>query len=135
MEKDAREDRFAEETLRFLTESGAILENDHFVYISGDHGSGWIDKDAIYPHTERIERLCRDLAIGLRGWDVEVVCGPATGGLIVAQWAAHELGALSVFTEHDDRGRGRRPARPVRAPARATTGSSRASACWSSTTS
>jgi hypothetical protein len=78
-----------------------------FVYISGDHGSGRIDKDAIYPHTERIERLCRDLASGLSGWDVEVVCGPATGGLIVAQWLAHELGILSVFTEHDLRlGRG-----------------------------
>jgi orotate phosphoribosyltransferase len=30
-----------------------------------------------------------------------VLCGLATGGLIVAQWAAHELGGLSVFTEHD----------------------------------
>jgi orotate phosphoribosyltransferase len=41
------------------------------------------------------------LANGLRGWDIEVVCGPATGGLIIAQWVAHELGILSVFTEHD----------------------------------
>jgi orotate phosphoribosyltransferase len=91
----------AQETLGLLTEAGAILENDHVVYISGDHGSGWIDKDAIYPTTDRIERLCRDLANGLSGWGVEVVCGPATGGLIVAQWIAHELGILSVFTEHD----------------------------------
>jgi orotate phosphoribosyltransferase len=37
----------------------------------------------------------------VRDWDAEVVCGPATGGLIVAEWTAHELGALSVFTEHD----------------------------------
>jgi hypothetical protein len=29
------------------------------------------------------------------------VCGPATGGLIVAEWTAHELGALSAFAEHD----------------------------------
>jgi SAM-dependent methyltransferase len=26
-----------------------------------------------------------------RGWDAQVVCGPATGGLIVAEWTAHEL--------------------------------------------
>src|SRR3954466_12400727 len=93
--------QYAEEARGVLAESGPILDGEHFVYISGDHGAGWIDKDAIYPHTERIERLCRDLASGLVGWGVEVVCGPATGGLIVAQWAAHELGALSVFTEHD----------------------------------
>jgi orotate phosphoribosyltransferase len=101
MASDELKGRYAEETLHLLTDAGAILEIDHFVYVSGDHGSGWIDKDAVYPHTERIERLCRDLANGLGGWDIEVVCGPATGGLIVAQWVAHELGALAVFTEHD----------------------------------
>ena len=91
----------AAEALRLLKEAHAILENDHFVYISGDQGSGWIDKDAIYPHTERIERLCRDMANTVRGWGAEAVCGPATGGLIVAEWTARELDALSVFAEHD----------------------------------
>jgi orotate phosphoribosyltransferase len=101
MAKDEHKGQFAEETLRILTDAKAILENDHFVYISGDHGGGWIDKDAIYPHTERIEQLCRDMANVVREWNVEVVCGPATGGLIVAEWTAHELGVLSVFAEHD----------------------------------
>jgi orotate phosphoribosyltransferase len=101
MPADEAKGLYAAETLRLLTEAHAILEKDHFVYISGDHGSGWIDKDAIYPHTERIEQLCRDMANGVRDWGVEAVCGPATGGLIVAEWTAHELGALSVFAEHD----------------------------------
>jgi orotate phosphoribosyltransferase len=92
---------YAAEALRILTESQALLENDHFVYISGDHGSGWIDKDAIYPHTERIEQLCRDMAKVVRAWGAEAVCGPATGGLIIAEWTAHELGVLSLFAEHD----------------------------------
>jgi orotate phosphoribosyltransferase len=92
---------FAQETLELLLQSGAVLQNDHFVYISGDHGSGWIDKDASYPHTERIEQLSRRLARLLHGRGVEVVCGPATGGMILAEWVAHELGALAVFCEHD----------------------------------
>lgn len=92
---------YAAEAMRILTEARAILDKDHFVYISGDHGSGWIDKDAIYPHTERIEQLCRDMANVARDWNAEVVCGPATGGLIIAEWTAHELGVLSTFTEHD----------------------------------
>src|SRR5581483_10923281 len=50
---------------------------------------------------DRLERLCRDLAAEVRGWGVEAVCGPATGGLIVAEWTAHELGALAAFAEHD----------------------------------
>jgi orotate phosphoribosyltransferase len=51
--------------------------------VSGAHGSGWIDKDAIYPHTERFEHLCRNLGRAMRDRDIEVVCGPATGGLVV----------------------------------------------------
>jgi orotate phosphoribosyltransferase len=90
-----------EQTLGLLAQSGALLENDHFVYISGDHGSGWIDKDAIYPHTERIEQLSRRLAQLVRDLRLEVVCGPATGGLIIAEWVGHELGILATFTEHD----------------------------------
>ena len=88
-------------TLELLLESGAVLKDDHFVYISGDHGSGWIDKDALYPHTERVERLSRRLAGLLRDRSIDVVCGPATGGMIIAEWTAHELGALAVFAEHD----------------------------------
>lgn len=91
----------ASETAReILQASGALLEGDHFVYISGEHGSGWIDKDAVYPHTERTDALAALLAekVGDRG--IEVVCGPATGGLILAQWVAHHLGAIAVFGEH-----------------------------------
>jgi orotate phosphoribosyltransferase len=90
-----------EETLDLLLKSGALLQNDHFVYISGDHGSGWIDKDAIYPHTERIEQLSRRLAQLVRDLRLDVVCGPATGGLIIAEWVGHELRILATFTEHD----------------------------------
>ena len=104
----------AQATRRILTQSGALLEGDHFVYISGEHGSGWIDKDAVYPRTDRTSELGALLARACAGRGVEVVCGPATGGLIVAQWTAHHLGALAVFGEHPDRrsaadGAARRP--------------------------
>src|SRR5262245_27959549 len=92
---------YSQETLQVLIEANAILQNDHFVYISGDHGSGWIAKDAIYPHTDRVERLCRNLGKLVAGRKIDIVCGPATGGLIIAEWTAHELGILSTFTEHD----------------------------------
>jgi orotate phosphoribosyltransferase len=85
-----------------LRESGALLDGDHFVYISGQHGSGWIDKDAVYPHTERTSALGALIAQAVATDEIEVVCGPATGGLILAQWVAHHLGALAVFGEHGE---------------------------------
>jgi orotate phosphoribosyltransferase len=83
-----------------LREAGAVITGDHFVYITGEHGDGWIDKDSLFPDTARTSELCAMLATGLEGLDAELVCGPATGGLIVSQWTAHHLGLPSVFAEH-----------------------------------
>ncbi|HEY2637678.1 MAG TPA: phosphoribosyltransferase family protein, partial [Solirubrobacteraceae bacterium] len=85
-----------------LRDAGALLADDHFVYISGQHGSGWIDKDAVYVHTASTSALGALTAEAVRDEGVEIVCGPATGGLILAQWTAHHLGALAVFGEHGE---------------------------------
>jgi orotate phosphoribosyltransferase len=98
--ENASEDT-ARETLQILKEFNAILENDHFVYVSGDHGSSWINKDAIFPHTKYISRLGLLLAEAIMDLKPEVICAPAIAGIIVAQWTAYHLGVLSVFAEHD----------------------------------
>ena len=82
-----------------LAEVGGILTGRHVVYTSGRHGSAYVNKDAVYPHTERVAELCELLAESVRGLDAEVVCGPALGGIILSQWTAHSLGALAVFAE------------------------------------
>lgn len=37
--------------ISILKRTNAIVTDDHFVYTSGKHGSVYINKDAIYPHT------------------------------------------------------------------------------------
>ncbi|MCG8587381.1 MAG: hypothetical protein MI757_21965 [Pirellulales bacterium] len=91
----------AEETLAILRESGAIVEDVHVVHISGLHFPMTINKDAIFPHLDRIERLARLLAGRFADRSIEIVCGPAMGGLIVGEWLAHELGVMCAFAEHD----------------------------------
>ena len=95
------EQRRAQTTREMLTASQAILENDHFVYIDGQHGPGWIDKDVIFIDVGRAERLGGLLAEAMRHLEFDVLCGPATGGLIVSQWTARALGLPAVFAEHD----------------------------------
>jgi len=85
--------------LRLLEESGAILTGRHIVYTSGKHGSAYVNKDAVYPHTERVAALGAMLADVARAWRPEVVCGPALGGIVLSQWTAHRLGVPSVFAE------------------------------------
>lgn len=94
---DEPDSQHAESILR---DAGAVITGDHFVYITGEHGDGWIDKDALFPDTARTNELCAMLATALAGSAAELVCGPATGGLIVSQWTAHHLGVPSLFAEH-----------------------------------
>ena len=101
MQKLEDEDPAAAETRGMLVECRALLSDDHFVYISGDHGSGWVDKDTIFVDPRRPARLCQLLAERVRPFEAEMLCGPATGGLIVAQWTAFALGAPAVFAEHN----------------------------------
>ena len=82
-------------TLGMLEAVGAILTNDHFVYASGKHGSAYVNKDAVYPHTAETSRLCRAIAERFVDDNVQVVIAPAIGGVILSQWTAHHLSEMN----------------------------------------
>lgn len=91
--------------ISLLKKVGAVLTDDHFVYTSGKHGSVYINKDALYPHTAETSRVGKMFAQKFKDVDIEVVAGPALGGIILSQWTAHHLSKLShrevlgVYTE------------------------------------
>lgn len=94
--------------LQILKGAGAVITDDHFVYTSGKHGSVYVNKDALYPHTEMASAVGRLFAEKYKDAGVEVVVGPMLGGVILSQWTAHHLSrlcgreVLSVYTEKDD---------------------------------
>ncbi|NJM08452.1 phosphoribosyltransferase [Candidatus Gracilibacteria bacterium] len=83
-----------EDTLSILQRVGALITGSHVVYTSGRHGSSYVNKDALYPHTAAISAACAVLAAHFRTSAVELVAGPTVGGVIMAQWTAHHLSAL-----------------------------------------
>jgi orotidine-5'-phosphate decarboxylase len=93
---------------QMLVESGGWLENDHFVFTNGNHSDNYINKDALYPHTEYSSRLGEAMAQAMKPWQPEVVVSPALGGIVLTQWAAHHasrlLGreVLAVYAEKVD---------------------------------
>jgi orotate phosphoribosyltransferase len=89
----------ADRAARILAECDAVLRDIHVVYTSGRHGNAYVNKDAVYPHTERVRELCSLLAERARPWAPEVVCGPAMGGIILAQWTGHALALPAVYAE------------------------------------
>lgn len=90
--------------MQLFEEAGAIRTGGHFVYTSGRHGSAYVNKDAVYPDTNRISELCGLLADAVTGFRPEVVCGPAVAGIIVAQWTGHHLGVPAVYADKVDDG-------------------------------
>lgn len=77
--------------LGVLARLNAVIDNDHFVYVSGRHGSAYINKDAIYPHTRETSELCLQIAEEFNVSSIQVVIAPAVGGVILSQWTAYHL--------------------------------------------
>ncbi len=93
--------------LEMLEGVGAIVRNDHILYTSGRHGRDYVNKDAVYPYLGKIGELCREMARQFQDDGIEVVIGPAIGGVILSQWVTFhllELGSadtLSVYAEKE----------------------------------
>lgn len=81
--------------LEVLSQINALITSSHIVYTSGKHGSAYINKDAIYPHTEITSQLCEHIAKQFVNSNVDVVLAPAVGGVILSQWVAYHLTKLT----------------------------------------
>lgn len=88
------------EVIQAFREAGALLEG-HFVYASGRHGNQFLQASRVLQYPEHTERLCAGMADRFRGDGIELVVGPATGGIILAYATARHLGARAAFTEKE----------------------------------
>lgn len=80
-----------EKVIKIFKETGVLITDSHIVYTSGRHGSAYINKDAVFPYTRIIKRLCGEIADHFGRVDVDIVAGPAIGGAILAQYVAYYL--------------------------------------------
>ena len=92
--------------LQIFADVGAIVTDSHFVYSSGRHSSVYVNKDALYLHTDVIATLCQEMARPYDADQIDVVVGPILGGIVLSQWVAHHLNTrrssgetLAVYAE------------------------------------
>jgi orotate phosphoribosyltransferase len=71
----------------------------HFKLESGHHSSLWLDLDALFTSSQRIDPFVDALADALREFDVSLVCGPLLGGAFLAQLVARALDVEFCHTE------------------------------------
>ncbi|MCK5466240.1 hypothetical protein KAI56_01945 [Candidatus Parcubacteria bacterium] len=99
----------AAEIGKIFADKKAILEG-HFVYSAGGHGDVYVDKSEItfWPYETGV--LCEDIARQWHKENIEVVIGPAIGGIKladrVAEWLAKFTGKVipALYTEKDSDG-------------------------------
>lgn len=87
-----------EEILKIFTDSGALMEG-HFLLTSGKHSEQYMQCAQVLQYPHYTEKLVGELVNKFRDDNIELVIGPAMGGIIVAYEAARQLKVPSIFTE------------------------------------
>ena len=92
-----------EEVIRHFCNTGALLEG-HFIYTSGRHGSQFLQAARVVQHPPITEQLCKAMAERFGNEEVDLVVGPATGGIVLAYETARHLNCRAVYSEKDGEG-------------------------------
>ena len=92
-----------EEVLNEFRKVDALLEG-HFILSSGRRSPVFLQKALVFSHPATSEKLCAALAEKLKArfGRIDVVCGPAVGGLIPGYETARALGCRAIFTERQE---------------------------------
>ena len=88
-------------TREILTRLGA-LKQGHFRLTSGLHSDRYMQCAALFQFPKESEQLCAALAEKFAGQKIDLVAGPALGGIIMAYEVARALGVPNIFSERED---------------------------------
>lgn len=89
------------EVLKIFQRVGAIKQG-HFLLASGLHSPVYWEKFRILQHPKYTRKLCRLIAQHFEEQRIDVVAGPATGGIILAFETARQLGVRCIFAEKQE---------------------------------
>jgi orotate phosphoribosyltransferase len=90
-----------EAVLDIFKESGALLEG-HFLLTSGRHSRQYMQCAKVLQYPHHAARLGEALAQAFKDQGIEVVIGPAMGGILVAHEVGKALGTKALFTEREN---------------------------------
>ena len=90
-----------EETMQILKDTGALKEG-HFRLTSGLHSDHYVQCSQLLKFPRLAEKVCSALAEKFKDDNIEVVVGPAIGGILVAYEVARALDVPALFAERQD---------------------------------
>jgi orotate phosphoribosyltransferase len=88
-----------------LLKEAGVLREGHFLLTSGKHSDRYFEKFRILEQPPVCERFAQALADRFRSAGATAVCGPTTGGVIIAYEVARQLGVRCIIAEKAEAGR------------------------------
>ena len=89
------------DVIAMFKESEALLQG-HFLLSSGLHSDTYLQCAKVLQYPDKAEALGAGIAALFKGEGIEVVVGPAMGGVIIAQEVGRALHRRAVFTEREN---------------------------------
>ena len=86
---------------KILEKTGALLKG-HFLLTSGKHSDAYIQCAKILQHPKYAEQLAQVVAKDFENEAIDIVIGPAMGGMIFAYEVARLLDVRNMFTEREN---------------------------------
>ncbi|HHW66302.1 orotate phosphoribosyltransferase [Defluviitalea raffinosedens] len=87
--------------LEILRETGVLLEG-HFLLTSGRHSNQYMQCAKILQYPNYAEEIAKGLAEEFKEDAIDIVVGPAMGGIIIAYELARQLNAKNLFAEREN---------------------------------
>lgn len=85
-----------------LLEDAQVLQTGHFRLTSGRHSDRYMQCARVFEDSRYAEPICRDIADAFRGQGIDLVVGPALGGIIITYEVARQLGVRNIFAEREN---------------------------------
>ena len=84
-----------------LKETGALLEG-HFLLSSGRHSDRYAQMARLLQYPDKAQEVLGAVIPKIKDLGVDVVVGPAMGGIVVAYEIGRQLGIRAIFTEREN---------------------------------
>jgi len=89
------------ELIEILKESEAFLQG-HFLLSSGKHSSGYVQCAKVLRYPDKAGIVLSEVVEKMKDIEVDLVVGPAMGGVIVAYELGRQMNKEAIFTERED---------------------------------
>ncbi|WP_313339338.1 orotate phosphoribosyltransferase [Sedimentibacter sp.] len=89
------------DVVEILKECGALLEG-HFLLSSGKHSNRYCQCAKLLQYPDKSEKVISLVAEKVKDLNLDVIVGPAMGGITAAYELGRQLGIRAVFTEREN---------------------------------